>query len=325
MNTRNIQYTGGSSYTVTLPKKWIIEQGVDASKELFFTEFPTGELLILPKKPARIRSARLDISYIKKEQIKRELIGLFVSGIDEIDITSLSITTEERTFIRHISHKLFGFEIFEETNRRILMKNTATTIISAEEYCKKMLKQIITMYTDLLLAVATTDKKLARDILLRDQEIDRIHLVILRQFSTILYSHLPQTDAHLSASDLRFYEHVAIRMERLADHIVRMARTVLMLKNGQHIQLNKFEMARMKKLVKYFSLLETVLFPLHIRNAHMLLDLFETQPKHSYLNHKMITISSINILIEDSMDRIRSYIANIAEETINYSYIKGHS
>lgn len=31
--------------------------------------------------------------------------------------------------------------------------------------------------------------------------------------------------------------------------------------------------------------------------------------------------NSINILIEDSLERIRSYIANIAEETIDYCNI----
>jgi phosphate uptake regulator len=31
---------------------------------------------------------------------------------------------------------------------------------------------------------------------------------------------------------------------------------------------------------------------------------------------------SLNILIEDSIERIRSYIKNIAEETIDYSVVK---
>ena len=58
------------------------------------------------------------------------------------------------------------------------------------------------------------------------------------------------------------------------------------------------------------------------RKAHELLDYFDTFNKNDFINKTIINKSSINILIEDSIERIRSYIANIAEETINYYAIK---
>jgi phosphate uptake regulator len=321
MEKRKIQSTGKSSFSVTLPKQWITNTrlGKDAIVELY--ELPRNSLLIRPAKTQHISPSRINIMYIKDSHLVRELIGMYVSGAEEIELYAKHISLEQRSLIRTTSYKLFGFELFEETSQRILLKNVATSIVSVDEYCKKMLDMIISMFHDLLIVLQTNDRKLAKDIVLRDIEIDRIHLIILRQFNTALISMIPASPG-VSSSNLHFYEHVAIRLERLADHIVRIAKMFGFLHSGKSIHLNKFEFSRVKKLDAYFSLLKTTLFPVQKTQAHALLDLFETQPKNEHLDPKIITKSSVNIVIEDSTERIRSYIANIAEETINYTHLE---
>lgn len=58
------------------------------------------------------------------------------------------------------------------------------------------------------------------------------------------------------------------------------------------------------------------------RRAHEILDMYDSINKNDFINKKISEKPSSNILLEDSIERIRSYIANIAEETINYYAVK---
>ena len=44
MEVRKVQITGGSTYTVSLPKEWATESGIEAGSKLAF--YPEGNTLI---------------------------------------------------------------------------------------------------------------------------------------------------------------------------------------------------------------------------------------------------------------------------------------
>ena len=44
---RKIQLTGGSTYTVSLPKKWIIEHGLEARDQIRIEWRPSGALRVI--------------------------------------------------------------------------------------------------------------------------------------------------------------------------------------------------------------------------------------------------------------------------------------
>ncbi len=322
METRCIQKTGGSSYIVTLPKEWILHHQLEDKGIVNIDTLPGGQLLIRSRKSKDPARAVITIDYLSNTHVLREIIGMFVSGVEEIVVQARAITYEQRAFVRATSYKLFGFELFEQTSQQIVMKNVASTRITAPEYCMKMAELVYSMYQDVTHVVEHQDKRLAKDVVERDVEVDRIHLMMLRQFNRMLYSIVQEQPADLPLLDLHYYEHVAIRLERMADHMVRIASTILLLKENEKIQLNKFEHANLTKLDEYFSLLKATVASTDKRKAHQVLDLYESHPKNEYMSIKSVSKSALNIMIEDSIERIRSYIANIAEETINYTNVK---
>lgn len=321
MEIRSLQNTGGSSYIVTLPKNWVIQHNLASKKQLRIYDTGHGPLILHPHSEDQSKKVTLDIFYLSNQIIERELIGLYLSGVDDIHLVAQSITYEQRSVIRSIAKKLFGFEIMHETGQLIQLKYIATNKISTEMYVEKMMLMTYSMFQDTQEAVLKNDRNLARDIIERDIEIDRIHLIIIREFKSQLVRMIPTSNSHLKLTDLHYHEHVAIRIERIADHIVRIATTLNHLPKHTNIHLNTHDLAKLKKLHEYFMLIKEALFPLTPKKAHQLLDLFHSIPKADYLTTKNISKPASHLIILDSIDRIRSYCANIAEEIINYAYV----
>ena len=178
------------------------------------------------------------------------------------------------------------------------------------------------MYDDIVRAIDASDRKLALDIIERDVEVDRILLTIQRHFNIYLNTMVSNKPSDLPIIDLHFYEHIGIRLERIADHIVRMALMISLLKTKENIVINKYEYADVKKIYEYLNALPNIIFSLDRKKAHEILDIYDLRKKNDFINNSIINKPSINILIKESLERIRSYVSNIAEETINYINIK---
>jgi phosphate uptake regulator len=322
METRNIQKTGGSSYTITLPKSWVVANKLDQNDSVEIYPRNHAQLLIQTQASGHPYAVGLPINYLNDAQTVRELIGIYISGADEIRITANSITYEQRSLIRSLSNKLIGFELFEESSKMMTLKNVASPLISSPEYIKKMLTIIRSMYDDIILTLLSSDRKLARDIIERDVEVDRIHLAIQRQFNKFLSSLVPEKVNDFPANELYFYALAALRLERIADHIVRIAYMISVLDPKQSVSLNKFEMADVKKITAFLEVLTKILINLDKSAAHKTLEAYDEVVKNKFINRTINDKPSINILIQDSIERIRSYVSNIAEETINFTNIK---
>jgi len=323
METRSIQKTGGSSFSLTLPKSWVVQNKLEQNGFIDIYQRNSVQLVIQPHSLAKNHTAILSIDYLTDTHIIRELIGMYISGVEEISVIAKSISYEQRSLIRSTSYKLIGFELFEESSNRILLKNVASSTITAYEYINKMFGIIRSMFNDVIKAIDNSDRKLARDITERDIEVDRIHLIILRQFNTILNTMVSDKPIDLSVVDLHFYELAGLRLERVADHIVRIASMISLLKDKEKITLNKFEHADLVRITEYLDALPKIIFTLDKRAAHKILDLYDSRKKNEFINRKIRNKNSINILIQDSIERIRGYVSDIAEETINYTNIQG--
>ncbi len=322
MEMRGLQKTGGSSFLVTLPKQWVLGQSLEHKGIVEIYTHTSGQLILRPHRPTNESTATLSVDYLSDSHIERELIGLYVSGVETIIVEARSITYEQRALIRSVSYKLIGFELFDETSQRMMLRNVSKSTIGPVEYVKRIVGIIRAMYGDIHIVIQTGDKRLARDIVERDVEVDRIHLVILRQFNQLLTRLVCDDVNSFSLFDMHYYQSVSLRLERIADHIVRIAQTISLLPDKEKIVLNKFENANVVQTVKYLQMVEKVILSSDKHHAHQLIDLYDSRKKNEYLSQKIINKSSLNILIEDSLERIRGYASNIAEETINYLYLK---
>jgi phosphate uptake regulator len=80
------------------------------------------------------------------------------------------------------------------------------------------------MFGDAVRAVADHDAELAHDIVARDEDVDRLYLMLYRQFRIVLCDLLAEEALGVSRIKLFDTHTVARQLERVADHAVKIAR-----------------------------------------------------------------------------------------------------
>jgi phosphate uptake regulator len=322
MDIRNIQRTGGKSYILTLPKNWITSNLMkDKDKVKIFNH--NRYLNIVPfayKKNERYITCSID--GLTKNNIFREIIGYYLSGVENIIVKAESFSYEQRSAVRHISYRLIGCECLEGTSNQMVLKNVSSDFAHLmPEYVQKMIAIVVSMFQDTLTYLLSNDKNLAKDVIERDEELDRLHLAIIRSNNIRLNTIEQEEENSLSFFDSHFYEIVAIRLERIGDHIVRIGKYFLLTDKSYEVIFSPMEKTVIKNTLKNVLDCQKMLFTFNKSLAHAYLNEFENfmniQSTKKHTNH-----NSFNLVVVESISRIKSYIANTAEEVINYSNIK---
>jgi phosphate uptake regulator len=308
METRNLQKTGGSSYTITLPKEWIKKLKLSEKDRVEIVNLKKDLLGIKPVNSQKTTSFTIFIGTKTDKQLTREIIAIYLTGINEILIYANPMSYEQRKLIRSISYRLIGFELFDATTNNMVLKNVSSNVIPTSEYVSKMNKIMLSMYEDM---------QKARDVIERDIEVDRIQLMISRKFKTILYSMHEADDTENSLSQAHFYEHIAIRIERIADHIVKAAYTIFNMSDNSTISLNKPEKDSLNKIHKYLEVMAEIVSDFNKNKIDEIFEFCDQFPKEIF-NNNNVNKPAFNIILDDSLGRIKSYLKNIAEEALNY-------
>ncbi|HVA10646.1 MAG TPA: phosphate uptake regulator PhoU, partial [Candidatus Dormibacteraeota bacterium] len=220
MQRRKLQATGGSSLTLTLPKAWTNSLKLQSKDEVLVNASgPT--LTIKPvSKSKREYAIDIPIENIPDEWLLREMIGAYIAGADKIAVRSHRITPSQNQTVRAAVQLLFGFEILEETSQKIVARSVLDDAqFPTSESTLRLFRITRGMFEDSLIAAQTGDKDLAADIKLRDYEVNKLLHAIKRQFQEILSGKIEG-----NIDEVSFYRSVAIQLERIGDHAVKIAR-----------------------------------------------------------------------------------------------------
>jgi phosphate uptake regulator len=122
METRKVQVTGGSTYTVSLPKEWARDNGVEAGSTVAF--HPDGDALVLTRRTEEEHTeGELDVSDLESDDLVRAVMTMYVSGFDVIALEADRITTDQRRAIRDATSNIVGLEVLEETSGRVVLQD----------------------------------------------------------------------------------------------------------------------------------------------------------------------------------------------------------
>ena len=313
MEKRKLQATGGASLTLTLPKSWISQYGLRSKDEVSVVQ--DGQALVIKPTSVQASENKVDISVdgLSEAWLARELVAAYISGADKITFRSKKISPEERLIIQKAVQLLFGFEILEETSKKIYVKNIFDDAkLSVPQSTQKIFLIARTMFEDALKALKAGDKNLALGIEQRDFEVNKLLCVVKRQFYSLLKG---KADGNIA--EIGYYVNVAIQLERIADHAVQIAKLTALgeaplssYKNFPAIELQVREL---------FDSAEKVVTSLDKTLAHKTLDSDEAF-RQLISGSKRTKKSPERVLVENSLDRLRGYIMNIAELTIDYSF-----
>ena len=330
METRKVQQTGGSTYIISLPKPWAEKIGIGPGSRVGVQPQPNGKLLISPEidsKPLRRKS--IDITALNGSNLERAFIATYLTGYDIIEFVSSKISADQKKILRTVCHKLIGPEIIEENSSSVLIQDLLNpSELSIKKAVQRMFLISNSMFDDSISAVLESDADLAADVMSRDDEVDRLYLVISKQFKAILCGTGFADTTDSSIEEYHNLRMAAAPIERIADHSHKIAYMVILLKP----ELDQKRMTEIKKLSEFasdaFNKSVDALYNFNPRMANKILENQKvmnemiTQFNRSCFDKTtdlpfdtMIAVRTIT----DSIGRINDYAANIAEIAINAS------
>ncbi|ELY95900.1 phosphate signaling complex PhoU family protein [Natrialba taiwanensis] len=229
METRKVQVTGGSTYTVSLPKTWATENDVEAGTTVEF--YPEDDALLLtPASDIERQEGTLDVSDLEGERLTRAVMTMYVSGFDLIRLEATRITTDQRRAIRNATQSLVGVEVLEETNDSVVIQDLLDSAeLSIVNAVSRMRLIASSMLADAITALVENDDDIALDVIQRDDDVDRLWLVVSRIFRATLRSPRAAEELGVPREDCFDYHSSARQLERIADHATKISNLALKL------------------------------------------------------------------------------------------------
>lgn len=227
MELRKIQKTGGTTYIVSLPKKWVQKENLDKGSVLSLEELRDGALRLSPKIGEEKQPRTAEISTDKN--LRRRIIEHYLLGCDTLFIKSqANLTEKQKTEIKKTAKNLIGLEPLEETSNSLTLQCLLDPEeVSIHKSLRRMYSIISVMHRDLITAAGTGDKNLLRDVVQRDLEVNRLYFLVVRQIRTVIQSARLQDKEGITAVDCVDYRLVAKILEQIGDSLESAAAALL--------------------------------------------------------------------------------------------------
>jgi phosphate uptake regulator len=227
VETRKVQVTGGSTYTVSIPKEWATDNDVSAGSVVEF--YPEGDSLFLaPANGEERTEGTLEVADLEGEELTRAVMTMYVSGFDIISLQSSGITTAQRKTIREATQSLVGLEVLEETRDEVVIRDLLDSAeLSIHTAVSRMRLISLSMLSDAVDALAELDTEMARDVIQRDDDVDRLWMVVSRIFRSTLRTPKAAEELGVSREVCFDYQSAARQLERVADHATKIAHLTL--------------------------------------------------------------------------------------------------
>ena len=223
METRKVQVTGGSTYTVSIPKEWATENGIGGGSVVEF--HPEGETLLLtPQRDDEKVEGTLDITGLAGEELMRAVVTMYVSGFDIVTLETAQVTAAQRRTIRDATQGLVGLEVIGETSERVRLQDLLdSSELSMHNAITRMRLVSTTMLADAVAALVEDDDELAADVVQRDDDVDRLWSMVSRVFRSVLRDPSAAASIGLDRETAFDYHSSARQLERVADHAAKIA------------------------------------------------------------------------------------------------------
>lgn len=230
---RRIQKTGGSTFIVSLPKSWVTGRGLGAGDVLLFSPRPDGSITVYPEEGRHPESTRRSVTVsndASEAHLFRLLVAEYIAGASLLELrTNGRMSARTRSIVRGFAQRMIGPEIIEETADAVVLQDVVgANPLPIPSVIRRMHQMVRAMHADALAAVRAKDASIARDVIERDWEVDRLHWFVQKQITSALRDARVLTSLGLTLPECSTYVLASKVLERIADHAVRIAGTVAM-------------------------------------------------------------------------------------------------
>ncbi len=328
---RKVQFTGKSTYVLSLPKRWIEEMHLKAGDQVALIRELDNSLSILPF-ISGLRESVNEVTAIvlpddSSSRVKRKVVSMYLAGYDIIHLKSKSgrINPALRDGVREVVRRnLIGTEIIADASDKITLQVLLSMPeLSISTAIRRMYLIASSMHRDAMLGLTELNYELANEVIKSDDEVDRFSLYIFRNLVMAMQNGRVLREMGLeNPSNCLSYRVAAKSIERVADHACGIADKATKLKDKipekslqkidkmSHLALTVFENSVEALLRRNYQLADkTVDTAENIRTLEdEVIAILEVDNMHDQANIKLAL---------ESIRRTAEYASDIAEVAIN--------
>jgi phosphate uptake regulator len=331
---RKLQLAGGSTFLVSLPRRWVLDNGLKAGDTLFVETIKDGSVAIrrnAGERPTVRRKVFEERGGEARDHLLRKLIGAYISGFGLIEIR---FAPDKGPFVRRVAREfcrlVIGPEVIEDTRNGLVIQDLSDpSELSSEKCLRRMHLVVRAMLEDAILAIKTSDARLAHDVAQRDQDVDRLYWMVAKRYHL---SNAPNGNGHavdaVDRDSILGFRLVAKLLERTGDHAVRIAdafETIVGTRGVEPRLVKELEEANASGIAMFDKAFNALMAG-DIDLANEAIDArADHQKLIDALSHRVATRKGEELLalgaVVDSLGRTASYATDIAEQAIDWAVI----
>jgi phosphate uptake regulator len=261
MDLRKIQRTSGGTFFVCLPKDWAERNGLDRGAVVSVTETADGTLVINPK--YNVERAPQTAVVTPSSLLDRVIIEKYLLGFDIIKVQAKDrISPLDRERVKHASTRLVGLEIVEENHSKIVMQCLLEpSTFPPQKILRREYSIVSGVHRDAVTALLEGDVELAKNVVARDNEVNRLYFLLVRVLRTVIQNPGLSEKLGILPIDCLDYRLAASLVESIGDHSASIGETVIKL-GGAKISVAESVRAEREKIESVFHEIETAVLDL---------------------------------------------------------------
>ncbi|PVX24048.1 MAG: hypothetical protein CW691_08795 [Candidatus Bathyarchaeum sp.] len=229
MDLRKIQRTSSGTFFVCLPKDWAEKNGLDRGTVVSVNETSDGTLVINPKYDMEREPQVATIS--SSPLLDRVIIEKYLLGYDIIQVHAKDrISPLDRERVKQASSRLVGLEIVEENHSKIVMQCLLEpSTFPPEKILRREYSIVSGVHRDAVTALLEADVELAKNVVARDNEVNRLYFLLVRVLRTVIQNPGLSEKLGILPIDCLDYRLAASLVESIGDHSASIGETVIKL------------------------------------------------------------------------------------------------
>ena len=237
---RKVQFTGRSTYVLSLPKKWIQEMHLKAGDQVTLVRELDNSLSVVPIAAGPSESLSEVTAIILPSEgsstLKRKVVSMYLAGynIIHLKLKSGRINPALRDAVREVVRRnLVGTEMIADASDNITLQVLLSLPeLSVNTAIRRMYLIASSMHRDAMSSLAELNHEMAKEVIKSDDEVDRFSLYVLRNLVMATQNGRVLREMGLkNPSDCLSYRVAVKSIERVADHACGIADKAVKLKD----------------------------------------------------------------------------------------------
>jgi phosphate uptake regulator len=320
---------------ISLPKTWLRSNNIDKGDWVSILPMADGSLFVYPSNglPKEVRSISIKLGLDESEaSMTRKIIGAYMDGYTLISLISEKIfTVSQQTAIRRISSTLYMMIIESEASSitlEALIDDDRASVLSGVERIHLI---TYSMFRDTIKALKNGDKTLAESVLPLENDVDQLMFFLMRLIRSCALDLSLGNRLGLDSLDCLDYQNLVQSIERVADHISTMAKSIVeLVASGVKLTGNVSE-SLIKAAEVAFSSYDLAVRCFQSSNVEPTNEIIDSEliinnlcgeltPMPMMDGDKSTSALSYVVSIRESIKRISQYASDVAEMTIDRTY-----